>query len=174
MNLDRLPVYPYGIKTSLTYLQIAAHLDAIERFNIGLFVELGVLEGGLASVIRPCVERGVCNYVGVELKQEYVNKDIAEECNIIYGDCFSFRVQDKVRWYIDNCNRPALVFCDNGNKPRELIEYAPILRPGDYLSVHDYGTEVMDGDLKVLKNLFVEIEPEQRREFIKMPLFKRL
>lgn len=36
---------------------------------------------------------------------------------------------------------PVLVFCDNGDKPREFALYAPVLRSGDIIAVHDNGTE---------------------------------
>lgn len=36
---------------------------------------------------------------------------------------------------------PAVLFCDNGDKPREVQVFAPFLEPGDLLVVHDYGTE---------------------------------
>ena len=36
---------------------------------------------------------------------------------------------------------PAVLFCDNGDKPREVATFAPLLQPGDLLVVHDFGTE---------------------------------
>ena len=42
---------------------------------------------------------------------------------------------------------PLLLFCDNGDKPREVALYAPSLRLGDYLAVHDYGDEIFAWDI---------------------------
>jgi hypothetical protein len=36
---------------------------------------------------------------------------------------------------------PGVLFCDNGDKPREVALFAPLLQPGDLLVVHDFGTE---------------------------------
>jgi hypothetical protein len=36
---------------------------------------------------------------------------------------------------------PAVLFCDNGDKPREVALFGPLLQPGDLLVVHDWGTE---------------------------------
>lgn len=36
-----------------------------------------------------------------------------------------------------------LLYCDNGNKQREVELYAPLLRVGSILGVHDYNTEIM-------------------------------
>lgn len=174
MTLQRLPVYPYGIKVSLTWLQIATHLDDIERYGIVLFIELGVLEGGLTSVLLPGVKAGLFNYFGVELNKEYVNPRIDQEASIIYGDCFDDMIKSQIKEIIHNTSGPMLLFCDNGNKPKEVLEYSPLLRSGDFISVHDYGTEVQPIDLEVLDGLFVEIDSSNRREYIKMPLFKKL
>ena len=43
---------------------------------------------------------------------------------------------------------PCVVFCDGGNKPRELHTYAAELRSQDsLLLVHDWGTEMLPGDV---------------------------
>jgi hypothetical protein len=43
--------------------------------------------------------------------------------------------------------RPFVLFCDDGNKALEVAKYAPALRVGDYLAVHDFGTEVIYSDI---------------------------
>jgi hypothetical protein len=35
-----------------------------------------------------------------------------------------------------------LLYCDNGNKIKEINMYAQYLNPNDLLGVHDWGTEV--------------------------------
>lgn len=40
-----------------------------------------------------------------------------------------------------------LLICDNGDKPRELKVYAPLLQPEDLLAVHDWGSEVVQEDV---------------------------
>jgi hypothetical protein len=44
-------------------------------------------------------------------------------------------------------NDPIVLFCDNGNKPRELREYTPHLPAGSITLVHDWGTETMPEDV---------------------------
>jgi hypothetical protein len=38
--------------------------------------------------------------------------------------------------------RPFVLYCDDGNKAREVATFAPSLRAGDFLAVHDFGTEI--------------------------------
>jgi cephalosporin hydroxylase len=47
-----------------------------------------------------------------------------------------------------------LIYCDNGDKAMELRTYAPLLKEGDFLGVHDYGSEVFPADVAPLLDLF--------------------
>lgn len=40
-----------------------------------------------------------------------------------------------------------LIFCDGGDKPRELAMCAPLLGPGDFLMAHDWQHEVFEKDI---------------------------
>ena len=43
---------------------------------------------------------------------------------------------------------PLILFCDNGNKPREVQMYGPILEhPDSLVVVHDWGTEIQPEDV---------------------------
>lgn len=44
-------------------------------------------------------------------------------------------------------NEPLILFCDNGNKPRELQTFATQLSPESLTVVHDWGTEVQPEDV---------------------------
>ena len=37
---------------------------------------------------------------------------------------------------------PGVLFCDNGDKIREVQVFGPLLKPGDLLAVHDWNTEI--------------------------------
>lgn len=44
-------------------------------------------------------------------------------------------------------SEPTALFCDNGNKPRELNEYAPLLPTGSIVVVHDWDVEIGEDDI---------------------------
>jgi hypothetical protein len=49
---------------------------------------------------------------------------------------------------IKQAPRPFVLFCDDGDKPLEIGKYAPAVRVGDFVAVHDVGTEVsLDRDI---------------------------
>ena len=54
---------------------------------------------------------------------------------------------------------PLVLFCDNGDKRRECEIYVPHLQSGDYLAVHDWGTEFCpeDAALYPLEPLYFDI-----------------
>ena len=41
----------------------------------------------------------------------------------------------------------AFLYCDDGNKPREVQTFVGDLKDGDFIGVHDYGSEVHESDL---------------------------
>ena len=49
---------------------------------------------------------------------------------------------DDVRKLIAEAPRPFVLYCDNGDKQREVEMYGPTLHVGDFMAVHDLGTEV--------------------------------
>ena len=50
---------------------------------------------------------------------------------------------DAVRELVAQAPRPFVLYCDNGNKVREVETFAPSLNVGDFLAVHDFGTEIL-------------------------------
>ena len=54
-------------------------------------------------------------------------------------DVFSAKIINEIKFYLKvNWNSKSMVFCDNGDKPREIRTYAPLLKPGDFILAHDY------------------------------------
>jgi hypothetical protein len=54
---------------------------------------------------------------------------------------------DAVRDLIARAPRPFILYCDNGDKRLEVETYAPALEVGDFLAVHDLGTEIFRQDI---------------------------
>ena len=143
-----LVVNPLGIVTQTTWLDVAniAGLMAREP-RIELFVEVGVLMGGTASMIVSRIAYDpTLAYLGIErpAKKDRVEFNLqAQVANmshaaILFDDCFSKSVEGVVREWIDATQGPSLIFCDGGDKPAEIKHFAPMLRPGDYILTHDY------------------------------------
>lgn len=50
------------------------------------------------------------------------------------------------------------LFSDNGDKPKEFLTFAPMLKPGDYIAVHDVGLEISLQDIDTTKKPY-NLEP---------------
>lgn len=61
----------------------------------------------------------------------------------------------------------SIVFCDNGNKPREFNTFAQFLKSGDIIAVHDWMKEIFPENIKVpcekynLKEIFTKESDEE-------------
>ena len=145
LDLYKLPITPF-LHTAHTWSQVAAYFDAIDKWGVTLFVEIGVDKGGLAAFMwARQTFHPEFNYLGVELHTHVVDPRL-NAC-VLYGDAFSDHIIDVVRSAVNKSSGPCLLLCDNGNKPRELATYAPIIRSGDIVAVHDYGVEIHQKDL---------------------------
>ena len=48
---------------------------------------------------------------------------------------------------VGDFSRPIMLYCDNGDKPREVAEYGSQLLPGDFLAVHDFEVEIFEDEI---------------------------
>ncbi len=47
-----------------------------------------------------------------------------------------------------------LVFCDNGDKPKEYAALVPFLKVGDIIGAHDWDNEIKDADVAAINELY--------------------
>lgn len=176
-------VTPYDVPVTQTWLQVVRHFEVIKDFDVKLFVEIGVYLGGLASVIIPRTEYTEFSYLGVEINEGGIDSRVKAQisclprANIIYGNAFDSGIINKVNERINATLPPCYLFCDGNDKPREMATYAPLLRSGDLLSVHDWtpsgAGEISSEDLEFLEPNFEEIKPDYHRHMSLLPLFRK-
>lgn len=68
--------------------------------------------------------------------------------NILFSkeNIFESHVKDKIRSLIGRQGKTFL-FCDNGDKASEFILFAPSLKSGDIVFVHDWNVEIFEKDI---------------------------
>ena len=139
-------VRPLGLASATTWRNVADVTNFLaETPDLNLFVEIGANYCGWAAlmVARTIVSPSF-GYLGIEIEQGRKNGHLETymksqpRCKIIWQDCFDPRVIAEVKEWIDATQGKALVWCDGTNKPKEMEHYHPLLRPGDYLMLHDY------------------------------------
>jgi hypothetical protein len=135
-----LPVQPFGIPSAHTWPQIGFLFTLMDELKWRAFVEIGVMNGGLADLmLRRQDIVGDIRYLGVEVNKAGVRPRILERPEIIIGNCFEHI--GTIQNFIGSHPRPAVIYCDGGNKPQEMRTFSQVLREGDFLLAHDYPGE---------------------------------
>jgi hypothetical protein len=163
--IDFNVVRPYDINIGLTWWQIPYLLTLVETYKVETFIEIGVLNGGIGTFLATrCAFVPNFKWIGVELVPDLVDdrfirymKSMSNENELIIGDAFTGEIQERINNYIKDTKGRACIFCDNGNKPREIKEYSKFIRTGDIICVHDYPGEIGNNDLEFLKYNHLEI-----------------
>lgn len=139
---DSGAIWPVGVAIGHTWREIGCILWVIQTYHIRAVVEVGVDQGGLAALLQ--AHRHMPDYMGIEIARKNVDPSVA---GVIECDALSQQALDTVTWWLGEGRHPCLLYCDNGNKPKEVAFYGPILTPGDVLGVHDMTTEIQESDL---------------------------
>lgn len=119
------------------------------RYPCKSIVDFGTGQGGMALFFaaqayvrgmkyttfdrdRLCDERvyAALKALGAETHQAHIFDDLKFVSNIIKQQ-----------------SGPIVLFCDNGDKPREYRTFWPLLLPGDFIAVHDWGAEIRETDI---------------------------
>lgn len=158
---------PLGIGIAQNWVQLGSIFDDLVRFDIKLLVELGVFLGGMSELMLLRIERVPgFDYFGTQLDYEQVTARLSGHPKIIQGDNFSPRVVSRVGELVHGAGT-SMIYCDGGDKQREMSLYAPTLKVGDFLRAHDYSGETTPLFLEEFATQFpymVELEPEKCRE----------
>lgn len=155
---------PYGIIMGHTWHEAGQILRVLNDFDVDSFIEIGTNVGGLTSLMFG--RAAVCHlfkYLGLELDFSIVNQHVlalrsfSPRFRILNLDCFSQEAFDEVGKHLRNSGR-CLLYCDGGNKVKELYHFAPLLRTKDILMCHDY----WDGkiDVRDVESPKAEVSPE--------------
>lgn len=144
-------VWPLGVSTSLTWLDIGALLTLIQAAQIQLIIEIGVEHGGAAALFAAYCRyaAGALVYRGIDINLDalaYTVRD-HDSAALFQRDAWAPETVAEVAEWMRAMPGPCLLFCDGGDKPRELHTYAPLLRVGDVLVGHDYHNEYVDDAL---------------------------
>ncbi|MCD6149053.1 hypothetical protein J7J18_06805 [bacterium] len=124
-------------------------LDLVfDQFDFAQVVELGTYRGALSTFLwLECQVRGH-RFLSVDR----ADKRVTDLFPFLRGDIFECQ-RTKLRIFEFLGQAPSFLYCDDGNKPREIQVYAPVLPPRSVLGVHDWGTEISEKDVSFLADL---------------------
>jgi len=163
---------PYGTIMGHTWHEAGQILRVINDFDVTAFIEVGTNVGGLTSLLFGRIAvNDEFKYLGIELDFSIINQRVlalrafSPRFRILNLDCFLEEAFNEVGTHLRNSGR-CIIYCDGGNKVKELYHFAPLLRSNDIIMAHDYydeqrivrdvdnpKAEVMPKDVMVLESL---------------------
>ena len=132
-----------GVSTSLTWYDVGALLLLIQMFDVRTILEIGVEHGGATALFASLCRYTGRTYRGIDITLNALSHAVIEHdgANLYQRDAWAQDTIDELAAWLHTQAAPCLIFCDGGDKPKELHLYASILRSGDVLVGHDYHNE---------------------------------
>jgi len=140
--------------------------DTVFEANTGtkLFLELGTGWGAMSMFfLMECIQIGA-KFVTVDQHNAVLaaGSQLARRLDL-YSHFWQGDMWGDLRYKIDAliddpANHPMILFCDGGNKPKEMQTFGPMLKPGDIIAHHDFGGEIdyTSTDGLPLRKIFLE------------------
>jgi cephalosporin hydroxylase len=131
--------------------------------DIKLIIELGTGNGGLAVFLRAQATQRGMRFVTFDTQRykdvlsignAYVIEDILQSHPPILMSLLNSK----------NAYRPLVLYCDNGHKTKEFNKYAPLIKPYDYIGVHDWGAEIASTEAEPSLHLLYPIMHKESEE----------
>ena len=159
-----------GLRLGHTWYEVSVLQGLIRDAQPDWFVEIGVHEGVLSRELMNAKPNDV-KYIGIEINCGIVRVPY-DKGRLICGDCFSPDIMNE----IDALPGRRMIYCDGGNKAKEILEYSRLCRFADIILCHDYddGTrkgkglpekiaaEVVPADLEFFHDAkFIQFAPER-------------
>jgi hypothetical protein len=176
---DLWHTYIFGMQGVQTYTDIYLWETFLNAHRFNTLIELGSGSGAFSTwLYLQCVNRGASFFTFDKVHPPALdwpmNKANGLAGRFFLGDMFSGKGMSALRGMLDTVNRPAILFCDGGNKPKEFQTFTPMMQPGDFVIVHDYGTEFGDNDAQPVAHLVRQIFPEARGLGSKTAWYERI
>lgn len=105
-------------------------------------VELGTDRGGFSLYLQT-----QCDLRGMDFHTFDVLEPVAIDRLRNFHNLHIFLRHQEVVKLLNSFGGPIILFCDNGNKPRELKTFSDKLPSGSVIAVHDWRTETMPADV---------------------------
>lgn len=137
-----------SVKGLKDIMQIEAFLRVVKPATI---VELGTGEGMHTAYLALYAALNGAQVISVDASNEMdLIAPLADHLplELVQADILKTDVVDKI--LARDLPGPLMLYCDNGDKPREVQRLVPQLAPGDYCIVHDWGLNIQEADVAEL------------------------
>jgi len=124
--------------------------EFLNRNEVRSIIELGTFRGGMSIFLALQAAARGARFVTMDSNLGQVENLLFLEAlgsEVIGLDLIGDGSVEKVTDILEELPGPRLLFCDNGNKREEVRRFAPLLAEGDFVAVHDWGSEFFDSDV---------------------------
>lgn|SRR5574341_470 len=131
------------IRLGHTFFEVEVLKTFIKQEMPDWFVEIGVHEGGLSWLLIPIFPD--MNYLGIELSCVYIRTPVINlyastpNAELLCRDVFDWDVINRVT----KLSRK-IIYCDGGNKVKELQTYKSACKSGDIIMAHDFSDGIRE------------------------------
>lgn len=128
--------YYNGIQISQVLgIYLLFNKDFLSQFDN--IIEIGSYNGGLSSYIFDNL-KSKSLFISYDIVPELnMVKDVSADMNFVIGDCFEKPYVSDIKYFIKRPGKTLLI-CDGGHKTKEFETFAPDLKKGDVIILHDY------------------------------------
>lgn len=170
MHLPQTTVF--GVATLQDWSDLALwELFLNDHPDLKCIIEIGTYAGGLSLFLQQqAAARGI-RFATCDIER-YPSAAIEKlGTNFIQADALT---DETIHTAVaDPGNHPLLIYCDGGDKPAEFAHFVPLLQPGDFIGVHDYGSEFTDADAQPFADLLRPAAVERHRQANSLTRFYR-
>lgn len=136
----------FGKTVAHSPLAIWCMENVLNEFAPKMIIEIGTGHGGLSIYLgawaivnnAQVFTFDIKDHLDDDTKITLINDlNVMVECRDVFGDIAVEQIKTTL-----SLDKPVLLYCDGGNKQKELMRFAPTAKAGDVVGCHDYGTEV--------------------------------
>ncbi|MBU0846561.1 hypothetical protein KKH23_05175, partial [Patescibacteria group bacterium] len=149
------------------------------RVAIKSIVELGSAAFGLSLFLALQAKQRGMEFRTFDIRahdnlDSPLSKLVGLRDNFVCGDIFGNVKYRLISLLVHELPHPVLLYCDDGDKPREFREFVPYLRVGDYVGVHDWGREIQLKDVSIFDDAVVSLYWEEWHEMGSITRFMKV
>lgn len=153
-NPDKVSGTFLGRKLSQTPKAIWLWEQVLTKYNFKRIIDIGTWRGNLSFYLYLfCLARDAeFHTFDVREKWQFDYPDLKKELGFpshFYGMDI-FKNIEKIKEFIQK-EGITILYCDDGEKTREFNTFAPFLKTGDVIAVHDWKTEVSPESIEKTK-----------------------
>jgi cephalosporin hydroxylase len=140
----------FGVRAVQSPADLMAWEQFLNRNRVVHIIELGTLHGGMTTWLALQAYTRRATFASFDITDLFVDTPLTDALGLRsllrVGDIFN-EGQPALIEALRYERSPRLLFCDDGDKRREVAVFAPMLCVGDFLAVHDWGSEIGPQDI---------------------------